>query len=181
MGVLNMNLLNKFFNDKKAPVEALPAPKDNVMGAVHKFKQTHKKKNTFVIRFSPLYDATLFEGCKSTPLAVVKRNGVQVQNETGWLSCTEFPNPCAFHMAAEYKVLAPVMGPASRTITQYLDKETGKPVLMLFPTTDVYIYDGYEDDYLKHLNHASRRDFYHQVNKLSKLIDMALARQMQRN
>ncbi len=174
-------MLNKIFTKNKTEKEAAPTHKDTFQAAQHKFKPTKKKKNTVVIRFSPLYDATLFEGCQSTPLAVVKRNGVQVQNETGWMSCTNFPNPCAFNMAAEYKSLAPVMGPLSRTITQYLDKDTGQPVLMLFPTTDVYIYDGYETDYLQHLNHASRRDFYNQVNKLSKLIDMALARQMQRN
>lgn len=142
-------------------------------------KPTHKKKNTFVVKFSPLYDATLFQGCKSTPLAVVKQNGALVQNESSWLNATKFPNPCAYNMAAEYKVLAPVMGELASTITEYLDKETGQPVLMLFPTTDVYIFDGFEENYMTRLNHASRRDFYYRVQKLSGLIDKALAIQLQ--
>lgn len=142
-------------------------------------KPSQKKKKTIVIKFSPLYDTTLFQGRKSTPLAIVKENSTKIQNESGWLKCTEFPNPCAYHMAAEYKILAPIMGELASTITEYMDKETGQPVLMLFPTTDVYIFDSFEENYMSRLNHASRRNFYYRVNKLSPLIDKALMVQLQ--
>ena len=56
------------------------------------------------------------------------------------------------------------------TVIEYLDKETGKPVLMLFPTT-CYIFDGYENNYMQHLNHASRRDFEHQIKMREQCIN----------
>ena len=168
-----------FLSDNQGINQPKPA-NTAVIKTARNLKATHKKKNTMVIKYSPLCDATLFGGRRNIPLAVVKRNGVPVQNESDFMTLTEFPNPCAYNMAVEYKVLSPVMGELARTITEYLDKETGQPVLMLFPTTDVYVYDGFENNYMERLNHASRRDFYYQVNRLSQLIDTAIRNEMQK-
>ena len=64
------------------------------------------------------------------------------------------------------------------TIVEYLDKETGRPVLMLVPTT-CHIFDGYENNYMERLNHASRRDLEYQMRKREMLIDAALKARQQ--
>lgn len=133
-----------------------------------------KKKNTYILKISGLLITPgIFAMCKSTPLPVIVKNGEQTQSASGWMAATSFPNPGALHMQMEYKFLEPYMGEKmASTIVEYLDKETGKPVLMLFPTT-CYIFDGYENNYMEHLNHASRRDLQYQMHKRELLIDAA--------
>ena len=92
-----------------------------------------KKKNTYTIAFSAFYDATLFSMCKNTPLGVVSLNGQQIQNNSGWISCTEFPNPCATRMAAKQHLLAEALGTKISTqIIEYLDKATRRSSLSGF-------------------------------------------------
>ena len=136
-----------------------------------------KKKNTYTIAFSAFYDATLFSMCKNTPLGVASLNGQQIQNKSGWISCTEFPNPCATRMAAKQHLLAEALGTKISTqIIEYLDKATGKPVVQVYPDS-VHIFDGYEENYMSHLNHATRRDLEKQIALRERLISEFMARQ----
>lgn len=138
------------------------------------FGATHKKKNTYIVKVNNLMaDTSAFGMCKNTPLPVVVLNGQRVQNGTGaWMRGTNFPNPAAASMQAEFDVLKPVMGEKlASMIIEYLDKDTGRPVLTLFPTS-AYVHDGYDEkDYMAHLNHASRQDLTHQLKIREQLID----------
>ena len=110
------------------------------------FGATHKKKNTYIVKVNNLMaDTSAFGMCQNTPLPVIVQNGQRVQNGTGaWMRGTNFPNPAAASMQAEFDVLKPVMGEKlASMIIEYLDKDTGRPVLTLFPTS-VYVHDGYE-------------------------------------
>ena len=139
-----------------------------------------KKKNTYTIAFSAFYDATLFSMCKNTPLGVVSLNGQQIQNNSGWISCTEFPNPCATRMAAKQHLLAEALGTKISTqIIEYLDKATGKPVIQVYPDS-FYIFDGYEENCMAHLNHASRRDLNKQIELRKKLLSQYMAQKKQK-
>ena len=143
--------------------------------------ETHiskKKKNTYQVQFSPLAPLQCFSGCKTTPLAVIILNGKQIQSG-GWMSCTGFPNPGASDMAAKHTALREFMGEKLSTqIIEYLDKETGKPVVQIFPTL-LHVFDGYEENYMLHLNHASRRDLQKQIALRERLINEFLAKQAQ--
>lgn len=156
----------KFFKTKQTqPVET------PVMATIPENHVSKKKKNTYQIKFSPFAQDDLFSLCKNTPLAVVVLNGKQVQKNDGWLSCTEFPNPCASDMAQKHKVLSEILGPKlSCQIIEYLDKETGKPVVQIYPES-MYVFDEYNDNYMQRLNHASRQDMQHQISLRVKLIN----------
>ncbi|MFQ6702599.1 MAG: hypothetical protein ACLRFO_00140 [Alphaproteobacteria bacterium] len=135
-----------------------------------------KKKNTYQIQFSPFAPLGLFEGCKTTPMAVIILNGKHVQT-SDWLKFTKFPNPGASDMATKHAVLREIMGKKISTqIIEYLDKYTGKPVVQLYPEM-MYIFDGYKQDYMSHLNHASRRDLNKQIALRERLISEFMARQ----
>lgn len=137
------------------------------------FGATHKKKNTYIVKVNNLMaDTSAFGMCQNTPLPVIVQNGQRVQNGTGaWMRGTNFPNPAAASMQAEFDVLEPVMGEKlASMIIEYLDKDTGRPVLTLFPTS-VYVHDGYKKNYMAHLNHASRQDLNHQLKIREHLID----------
>jgi len=135
------------------------------------YKPTHKKKNTYVVKISPFHSLKMFALCGDTPMLVTKKNGASAQTGEAWATATRFPNPFAQYMVNEYPQLQPVMGNLSTTIVEYLDKDTGAPVLQLYPTS-VYVFDGYENDYMSHLNHASRRDLNHQIEQRRKMLEM---------
>ena len=155
-----------FFNKKKTPAIATPTaaiiPENHV---------SNKKKNTYQIEFSCFFDATLFQLCPSTPLGVICFNGKNTPDNTGWLKCTNFPNPCAYHMAENHSLLNNIMGnKLSTQIIEYLDKETGQPVLQLYPDM-LHVFNGFEDNFISRLNHASRRDFERQLQIRKNLIE----------
>lgn len=141
-------------------------------------RRSHKKKTTYVLKLSNvLFNSTLFQACNNTSLPLIKQNGTDITNKSGWITGKDFPNPNAYHLVVEYPQLSQTMGNLAATVIEYYDKYTGKPVVQLYPST-VYIFDGYEKDYLSHLNHASRHDFNYQINLRAKLIDMALKQKM---
>ncbi len=138
---------------------------------------SQKKKNTYQIRYSHFCDLTLFEMCKTTPLGVITLNGYPINAQNGWAVCTQFPNPCACDMAKKKDILREIMGPKISTqIIEYLDKKTGEPVCQIYPEM-LYVFDEYENNYMEHLNHASRRDLSKQIALREKLISDFLARQ----
>ena len=141
---------------------------------------SQKKKNTYQVKFSPLMPAYLFELCSHPPLGVVVLNGKQNQDSTGWISTTNFPHPGAADMAKKQTVLREIMGEKIATqIVEYLDKETGKPVLQIYPEM-MYVFDGYENNYMSRLNHASRRDLNKQIALRERLISEFMTKQTQK-
>ncbi len=138
---------------------------------------THKKKDTYILKLDNLLcDLSLFGGCKMMPMPVIAKNKKESDENknSGWMSCHEFPNPCAYNMVVQYSALAPYMTEKlARTVVIYKDKENDKPVLMLFPT-EAYVMPHINDDYEKHLNHASRRDLERQINMRKALIEKYL-------
>ena len=128
-------------------------------------KMSHKRKNTYRVTFNALVDMGLFSYSKTTPIPLVTINGQKQENNTGWIKSRHFPNPCANDMALNHKSTLEKMGAKlATTIIEYLDKETNKPVVQLYPES-MYIFDGYEHDYKSHLNHATRRDLTKELEK----------------
>ena len=156
----------KFFSRKRTTEPATP---QKTIPANH---VSRKKKNTYEIALSgAMVDTSYFRLCKATPLAVIILNGKQVQeNTTGFLSCTEFPNPYASEMQSVYNQMAGFDKKIATTIIEYLDKDTAKPVLYVFPHS-IHINDGYKENYEEHLNHASRQDLEKQINLRKKILD----------
>ena len=168
----------KFFKTKQTQPVATPVTP--VIATIPENHVSKKKKNTYQIKFSPFAQADLFSLCKNTPLAVVVLNGKQVQENNGLLSCTEFPNPCATRMAANQRFLSEALGSKISTqIIEYLDKATGKPVIQVYPDS-FYIFDGYEENCMAHLNHASRRDLNKQIELRKKLLSQYMAQKNQK-
>ena len=128
-------------------------------------KPSKKKKNTYTIAFNGMIDMGLFAYCKQTPMPLITINGQKQETNTGWIKSKEFPNPYANEMAQRYIENAHKLGEKiATTIIEYLDKETNKPVVQLYPTT-MHVFDGYEQDYKTRLNHATRRDLQHEIEK----------------
>ena len=146
---------------------------DVAVNAPRQFGKTSKKKNTYIIQLEKLFaQPELFDLCQSTPLIVVRKNGAETQNaRCGFMSATAFPNPGASEMVAKFKALKPVMQETASTIIEYLDKETGAPVIQLFPT-HIQIFEGFADNWYERLNHASRRDFDFQLAKRNKALEI---------
>lgn len=133
-----------------------------------------KKKNTYTIVFSVFVPINLFSLCKESPLGLATVNGKQESFGYGWTKCKTFPNPAAIDMANNYPLFREIMGEKlSTTIIEYLDKDTGAPVLQVYPHM-VHIFDGYENDYIAHLNHASRRDFERQLALRKKVFEQPI-------
>ena len=170
-----MNLSNIFKKNKTqpAPVVTSPETKHNIASNHH----SKKKKNTYTITFNVFTQLELFELCSSTPMPVISLNGKpQDTNGTGFISSKEFPNPCASTMVKERKLLADILGPKiSHQIIEYLDKDTGQPIVQVYPDI-VYIFDKYEQDYLTRLNHATRQDLQYQIALRRNLINEYMKR-----
>ena len=80
-------------------------------------------------------------------------------------------------MAKKKDVLREIMGPKISTqIIEYLDKETGEPVIQVYPHM-LHVFDKYKENYMERLNHASRRDLSKQIALREKLISDFMARQ----
>jgi len=137
--------------------------------------------NTYVVQISGLLIMRgAFKLCKTTPLPVIEKNGKKIQNANGdWIKGTHFPNSGATLMQEEYESLLPYMGKMANTIIEYLDKDTKKPVLQLFPTT-MYIFDGYDEkNFASHLTPATKANFEREIALREACIDKYLAATMQ--
>ena len=83
-------------------------------------------------------------------------------------------------MAANQRFLSEALGSKISTqIIEYLDKATGKPVIQVYPDS-FYIFDGYEENCMAHLNHASRRDLNKQIELRKKLLSQYMAQKNQK-
>ncbi len=163
-----MNILDLFKSKKTQPVIA-PDTTNTKQSQIPQNHISGKKKNTYKIMFGPFPDYKMFELCKTTPLAIIELNGVRQDTSSGWLSAKDFPNPCANEMARNKSADTEIMGEKlATTIIEYLDKNTGKPVIQIYPGM-IYVFDEYESDYMSHLNHKSRRDLQYQINLREKI------------
>ncbi|MDE6250103.1 MAG: hypothetical protein K2M34_00510 [Alphaproteobacteria bacterium] len=166
-------MLKNLFKRGKSQVEHPAKP------AAREFKPTKKMKNTYIVQLNTMTMPGAFELCPNTPLAVIKINGIETDNaKGGFMSCTQFPNPGAsaiesvWHNAPEWRI---IMGSTATTIIEYLDKKSGKPALILYPTGHVQSLIANEDANKvigTRLNHASRRDFIYQYNKIIELVEI---------
>lgn len=133
--------------------------------AILKNHISKKKKNTYTIGFNVMIDMGLFAYMKHTPMPLITINGEKQLSQSRWIQCKEFPNPCANEMAQSHTQTADKMGAKiSITIIEYLDKETNKPVVQLYPES-MYIFPEYGAGYKSHLNHATRRDLQKEINR----------------
>lgn len=147
-----MNLFSKQKSNNRA-----------VNTAAREFGKTKKKKNTIIIELSQFNNPAHFALCPNTPLRAVKINGVELQQSgTGWENSMLFPNPFAAEMKTIYEQMSTVNEVVAKTIIEYLDKDTGKVVLTLFPHGGVTA-DGYDEKFKQHLNHATRQDLAKQI------------------
>ena len=163
-----MNIFNTKKNKQTADLMRDKIPADHI---------SKKKKNTYTVVFSSFTPTHLFVMCQETPLGLATENGKQLSTDGGWIRCKQFPNPAAAEMARDYPRFREIMGEKlSTTIIEYLDKYTGKPVVQVYPNM-VYLFDGYEQDFKSHLNHASRRDFEHQLALRKKIFKQATQNQ----
>lgn len=163
------------FNSKS--VEPTPTPAQPV---AREFGQTRKKKNTYIVNLNTIMIPGAHELCQSSPLPVIKINGVETENaHRGWMSGTNFPNPGAstieklWHRCPEWRI---IMGnKMASTIIEYMDKESGKPVLQLYPSGHVVSMTG-DNDIEKivatRLNHASRNDIVYQHKRIAELVEI---------
>lgn len=132
---------------------------------------SHKKKNTYTIKFSHFIPYSLFSGCKHTPLTIIRKNNKKTQAAEGWTTSTEFPNPLASEMGSAHTMFKDILGEKiSSEIVEYLDKKTNEPVVLLFPH-GIYVYDKFGENYKSHLNHASRRDLEQRIQLRKMLFD----------
>ena len=137
--------------------------------AAREFGKTKKKKNTIIVEMSSFNNPAYFSLCKRTPLRAIKVNGEELkQPDTGWVNTMLFPNPCAAEMKTISEQLSKVDSVVANTIIEYLDKDTGQLVITLFPHGGV-TEDKYDEDYEKHLNHATRQDLKRQIELRRKL------------
>ena len=137
------------FKRSKTSVAAVSKTLKETIPANHVSK---KKKNTYEIALSGIMcDISCFRLCPNTPLAIVTLNGKKVQESTGFLSCTQFPNPFASEMQAVFTKLSPLDKKTASTIIEYLDKETYEPIVLVFPH-GVHVKDGFEENYMDRLS-----------------------------
>lgn len=151
-----MNIFNKKNNTEQ-------------QNATRDFGKTKKKKNTIIVELSQFNNPAYFSLCPNTPLRTVKINGKELQRSgTGWENSMLFPNPFAAEMKTIYEKMSTVNEVVAKTIIEYLDKDTGKVVVTLFPHGSVTA-DGYDEKFNQHLNHATRQDLAKQIKLRQKL------------
>lgn len=169
------------FKQKTEKASEQPAVEQTQKPEISPNHISKKKKNTYVITYNVMADIKLFGMCPTTPLPVIEINGVKQDTTSGgYIKGLKFPNPCANDMVRSYDILREIMGERiSATIIEYLDKDTGKPVIQVYPE-GWYVFDNYGPDYMTRLNHASRRDLKHQLKIRDNMINEYIARQQVR-
>lgn len=171
-------MLKNLFGKTKEQIKQQSGASAPMVPVQPKKKSSSKKKNTYIVHLDTLTAHGMHELCDATPLVVVKINGVQSDNVgKAFMTCTNFPNPGAcqmdvlFNSAPEWRIIGGEK--MTQTIIEYLDKESGKPVLVLYPTGHVSsLVPGTDANTVigTRLNHASRRDFVHQYNRIIELV-----------
>jgi hypothetical protein len=138
-------------------------------GAEKTFKNTHKLKNTYVVRVNNvLIDYSVFDMCQTVPMALRRNNG-EVFND-GWLPAHQFPIEIARDVVSMSK--SKPNDEMSATVIEYMDKHNRKPFVYLGPQIVCFINDipdGVEmgadlRDYVRqHMNRSTFLDFIYQM------------------
>lgn len=162
-----MNIFNKKTTASQATVEPIKTVKP--------VRISTKKKNTYIIVFSPFYDSTLFSLCAKTPLEIAKTNGIKAEPRA-FAHLTQFPNPFACQMQHFYTIASESDKKIASTIIEYLDKETGTPVAQLYPN-GLHLFVGNQKTFTDRLNHASRRDLAYQIKQRQEFMNRLNAMQ----
>ena len=125
--------------------------------------KSRKKKTTYIVKIDGvLANYSAYEMCKNTPLIVLEKNG-EYQSSGGWDVATEFLNPGANDMDVNFKLYKQIFGERiASMVIEYNDRETGKPVITLFPNIILSQYSKLADS-LARLNHETRRDCVRQI------------------
>lgn len=112
---------------------------------------TRKHKNTYIIKPTFLHKLKIIDNFTQCPVPVVSINGQRVKNAFASIILSGR----TVRQIAESE-------PTTKTyqITEYLDKQTLKPVLTLLPNKNLLG----TSDAINRLNHATRRDLYYQMN-----------------
>lgn len=138
------------------------------------YKKSKKKKNTYVVHLNAEITPDAFKLCAYTPLVVEQKNGINIFEPK---STTMFPIPGACEMenlyrqAPEWREIAG--DKTAQTIIEYLDKKTGIPVLILYPTghiNSLVVNENVDTVAATRLNHASRQDFQHKCAHIKQLV-----------
>ena len=116
---------------------------------------TKKRKNTYIIKPTFLHRFKIIDKLTNCPVPVVSINGTPVKNAFASILLS---GRAARQIAESESVTR------TYTITEYLDKQTLKPVLTLLPNNSILG----TPDAITRLNHASRRDLLYQMNTKQK-------------
>ncbi len=144
-------------------------------------RATRKHKNTFIVNIITfLCDYTIFNHDipGMTCLTVTSINGAKLKNDTHGMHKAYFPNPGAARIPENFSMLAPVMGTKMACmIIEYLDKDSGVPVVTLFPNGMTHIHAPYNPfTFRHHLNHATRQDLKYNRELRLRMTEVALRR-----
>ncbi len=107
-----------------------------------------KRKNTYIVKPTFLHKFKALEKLNTVPMRIISVNGQPVQNPFYSLN---LPGCMAYEIATT--------APQKTTqITEYLDKHTLEPVLMLLPNNKTI--PEQTQTTLSRMNHATRRDLF---------------------
>lgn len=131
-------------------------------------------KNTYVFSINRLVAHRFARGLFDTShVALVRRNGEHTYEQKNILTDGSVDIAHCVNMIQDYDLLEPVMGIIAATAVEYLDKDTGKPVVILFPASTHFCHGYDATTYNKHLNHTSRHDLAYQMRIREQMIDRA--------
>lgn len=114
-----------------------------------------KRKNTYIIKPAFFHKLKFLQKCKNIPVRIVSINGQTVKKPFHSLI---LPGDAA------HKIATTNPTQVTYQITEYLDKYTLEPVLMLLPNKQILPIKSTTDTFDR-LNHASRRDLLRRIQK----------------
>ena len=141
------------------------------------FGHSRKKKNTYVLHIGGMiYNPAELLYSPSTPMTVLTKNGATTkEGDITFEYVQHFPNPMTTQMIMAYNNNKPIMGRLASTVVEYLDKETGEPIILLFPhSIHPHLLKNFPSLQVaeNRLNHATWRDLTFQIELRRKLLQI---------
>ena len=132
--------------------------------------KSRKRKNAYVVKIEGvLANYNAFGGCKEMPLIVAEKNG-EIQKTDGWAATTMFKNPGALDIVLNHEKYKEIFGERiASMIIDYCDKNSGIPVVTLFPNM-IWVDGENMNDVLGRMNHETRRDCLRQIKMRKDLL-----------
>ena len=129
-------------------------------------------KNTYVFEINHNVAGRFERGLfNPAELAVVRKNGEHTYSQKNILTDGTVDASHMHNMIQCYDMLEPHMGIIAATAIEYLDKDTGNPVIILFPASAHICREYDHKTYSNHLNHAARRDLAYQIQLRNIMIE----------